>query len=322
MLIRRHILPAAAGLLAAPGLAVAQSWPRQPIRLVVPFPPGGSVDAIARLLQPHLQADLGVPVVVENRAGASGALGALAVAKAAPDGQTFLNIFDTFAVAPALMPNLGYDSQKDLDPVLLFGTSPNVITVPKGRPFVDFAGLIAAAKAKPDSITYGTIGNGSLAHLTMMLLQKAADISLVHVPYRGGGPLTVAAAAGEVDLPTATMSIFSGLLAEGRLLALATTGPQRARALPNTPTLRELGQPVEAEAFWGTLAPAGTPVPIRERFAAALTKALAVPEVKQRLTGTLGVDVAPRDAAYFRDFLSQQMEVWGRVVRENSIRPD
>jgi len=322
MLNRRHLLPATAGLLALPGLAAAQAWPRQPIRIVVPFPPGGSVDAIARLLQPHLQNDLGVPVVVENKPGASGALGALAVAKAAPDGQTFLHVFDTFAVAPALMPNLGYDTVKDLDPVLLFGTSPNVITAPKGRPFGDFAAMLAAARAKPDSLTYGTIGNGSLAHLTMMLLQKAAGVSLVHVPYRGGGPLTVAAAAGEVDLPTATISIFSALLGDGGLRALATTGPQRARALPNTPTLRELGQPVESEAFWGALAPAGTPAPIRARFAEALTRSLAVPEVAQRLGGTLGVDVAPRDGAAFRDFLAQQMEVWGRVVRENSIRPD
>jgi tripartite-type tricarboxylate transporter receptor subunit TctC len=318
---RRQIL-ATGAVLAAPGTARAQTWPNGPVRVVVPFPPGGSVDTIARLLQPHLQAKLGVPVIVENRAGASGALGAAQVARAAPDGQTFLHVFDTHAVNPALIPNLGYDTRKDLAPVLLFGTSPMVITTSRGRPWTDFAGLVAAAKAKPDSITFGTIGNGSLAHLAMMLLQKAAGISLVHVPYRGGGPLVVAAAAGEVDLPTATVSVFAQQIQSGALAATATTGAHRTATLPAAPTLTELGYKVEAEAFWGALAPAATPAAFQAGYAEALRHALAVPEVAARLTTVMGVDVAPRDGAFFRDFLDRQIETWGRVVRDNAIKPD
>jgi len=322
MLTRRRLLPAAAGLLALPALGRAQAWPNGPIRIVVGFPPGGSVDAIARLLQPHLQASLGAPVIVENRPGASGALAAAQVARAAPDGQTFLHVFDTHAVNPALIQNLGYDPEKDLAPVSLFGTSPMVVTTPKGRPWQDFGALVAAAKAKPDTITFGTIGNGSLAHLCMMLVQKAAGISLVHVPYRGGGPLVVAAAAGEVDLPTATLSIFSSQLESGALRPLATTGHARAGTLPNTPMLTQLGYKVEAEAFWGALAPAATPQPIQQRYAEAVRAALAVPEVKQRLSGVMGIDVEPQDGEAFRRFLAEQTRIWGQVVRENSIRPD
>jgi len=302
--------------------ARAQAWPNGPIRIVVPFPPGGSVDTVARLLAPHLQQTLGTSVIVENRAGASGALGAAQVARAAPDGQTFLHVFDTHAVNPALIANLGYDTMKDLAPVLLFGTAPMVITTPKGRPWADFGALVAAAKTKPDTITYGTIANGSLAHLSMMLLQKAAGIQLVHVPYRGGGPLVVAAAAAEVDLPTATGSIFAQQLETGSLRALATTGTVRVQMLPNTPTLTELGIPVQAQAFWGALAPAGTPAPIIQRYADAVRAALAVPEVAARIGGVMGIDIAPQDGAAFRDFLARQIEIWGRVVRDNAIRPD
>jgi tripartite-type tricarboxylate transporter receptor subunit TctC len=318
---RRHLL-AAGALLAAPGLARAQAWPNGPIRVVVPFPPGGSVDTVARLLQPHLQSELGVPILVENRAGASGALGAAQVARAAPDGQTFLHVFDTHAVNPALIPNLGYDTQKDLSPVLLFGTAPMVITTPKARPWADVPAMLAAAKAKPDAITFGTIANGSLAHLTMMLLQKAAGVQLVHVPYRGGGPLAIAAAAAEVDLPTATGTIFVQQIQAGSLRVLASTGPKRWTGQPEAPTLRELGIPVEGEAFWGALAPAGTPAPIQARYAEALRKAMAVPAVQERLVNVMGIDLAPQDGAYFRDFLDKQIETWGKVVRDNAIKPD
>jgi tripartite-type tricarboxylate transporter receptor subunit TctC len=325
---RRTLLAAlAAPALAAPALANAQistpgGWPNGPIRVVVPFPPGGSVDAIARILQPHLQAGLGTSVIVENRAGASGALGAAAVARSAPDGQTFLHVFDTHAVNPALITNLGYDTMKDFTPVLLFGTAPMVITTPKARPWADFQALLAAARAKPDTITYGTIGNGSLAHLSMMLLQKAADVKLVHVPYRGGGPLVVAAAAAEVDLPTATGSIFAQQMESGALRALATTGPARVPMLPNTPTLTELGYLVQAQAFWGALAPTGTPAIATTGYAEALRTALALPEVRQRIGGVMGVDIDPKDGPAFREFLARQIAIWGKVVRENEIRPD
>lgn len=317
---RRSFLGAASGLLAAP--ALAQGWPAGTIRIVAPFPPGGSVDAISRLLQPHLTSILGVPVIVENRAGASGAIGTRDVAHAQPDGNSWVTVFDTHAVNPALIPNMGFDTQKDLAPVLLIGTAPMLITTPKSRPFADFAAVMAAARAKPDTITYGSIGNGSLAHLTMSLLDRTAGTQMVHVPYRGGGPLTVAAAAGEVDLPVATGSIFVPLLQSGALRPLASTGPARSPLAPNAPTLKELGLPIAAEAFWGVLGPAGTPAPIRARFEAALRQALAVPAVKERLSETLGIAVDPQGPEAFGAFLATQIATWGRVVRENNIRPD
>jgi tripartite-type tricarboxylate transporter receptor subunit TctC len=280
------------------------------------------VDTIARLVQPHLQASLGVPVVVENRPGASGALGAAQVARAAPDGQTFLHVFDTHVVNQALIPNLGFDTQRDLAPVLRIGTAGMTITTHRSRPWRSFTEVVAAAKARPDTITFGSIGNGSLAHLTMMLLQKAAGISLVHVPYRGGGPLAIAAAAGEVDLPVATGTIFVQHFDQGTLRPMATTGPTRKASLRETPTLKELGYDVEAEAFWGALAPAGTPQPIIARYEQALRAAIAVPAVQERLVGVMGIDLEMQSGPAFGAFIAQQMEVWGRVVRENGIRPD
>ncbi len=163
MLDRRAALGA---LLAMPAIAQAKAqnaWPNGPIRLVAPFPPGGSVDAISLLLQPHLQASLGVPVVVENRGGASGSIGTAQVARSTPDGNTWILVFDTHAVNPALIPNMGFDTQRDLAPVLLIGTTPMLITAHRGKPWKDFSELLAAAKAKPDAVSYGSIGNGSLA---------------------------------------------------------------------------------------------------------------------------------------------------------------
>lgn len=317
---RRAALAAA---LAIPSLVRAQpAWPSGPVRLVAPFPPGGSVDAISRLLQPHLQSSLGVPVVVENRAGASGSIGTAAVARGPADGNTWVLVFDTHAVNPALIPSMDFDTQRDLAPVLLIGTTPMLVTAHRGKPWPDFPALLAAAKARPDSVTYGTIGNGSLAHLAMKLLEKASGTSLVHVPYRGGGPLAVAAASGEVDLPVATGTIFVPHLQAGTIRPLASTGAARATLAPEAPTLMELGIPVRAEAFWGVLGPAATPAPIRARFEQALRDALAVPAVRERISGTLGVDLAPQGPEAFAEFLAAQIETWGRVVRENGIRPD
>jgi tripartite-type tricarboxylate transporter receptor subunit TctC len=322
-MLRRRPLLAAGLTLAMPAVLRAQpAWPNGPIRIVAPFPPGGSVDAISRLLQQPLSASLGVPVVVENRAGASGAIGTAQVARTTPDGNTWVLVFDTHAVNPALIANPGFDTLKDLAPVLLIGTSPMLITAHRSRPWHDMAALLAAARAQPDTITYGTIGNGSLAHLAMKLLERETNTRFVHVPYRGGGPLTVAAASGEVDLPTATGTIFVPQLEAGTIRPIASTGAARSSVAPTAPTLKELGINVEAAAFWGVLTSAAVPAPIRLRMEQALREALAQPSVHERLTGTLGVDVAPQGPEQFATFLARQVEVWGRVVRENGIRPD
>jgi len=321
MLNRRALLGASAGLLAAPALA-QPAWPSGPVRIVAPFPPGGSTDALARLLQPQLTQILGVPVIVENRAGASGALGTAAVARAAPDGNTWVLVFDTHAVNPALIPNMGFDTERDLTPLLLFGTAPMMLTKHRTRPWANFAAMAAAAKARPDTLTYGTIGNGSLAHLIMALLSKAAGLQLVHVPYRGGGPLAVAAVAGEVDMPIATRPAIGVHIDSGALVPLAQTGATRSPSVPDVPTLAEVGVPgIDARAFWGFLGPANLPAAVKARMEGALRQALAVPETNARVRA-LGIDLDPQGEAGFGSFLSAQIATWGRVVRENNIRPD
>ena len=320
MLTRRAVF--GGGLvLAAP--AVAQpAWPGGPIRIIAPFPPGGSVDTIARLLVPSLQASLGVPVVVENRSGAAGALGTQAAARAAADGNTWVIVFDSHATANALNPNAGFDARRDFTPVMLLATSPMLLTTPVGRPWHSVAEVVAAAKARPEVITYGTVGAGSLAHLTMEVLQQRGDFRLTHVPYRGGGPLATAAVAGEIDLAIASRVGLGGQVGT-KLRALAQTGARRSRTLPDLPTLAESGFPeVAAEAFWGVLGPAGLPAPVAARFHAALAAGLAEPLVKQRLEEGQGVDIVGSSPAEFAAFLDRQIAEWGRIVRERDIRAD
>lgn len=322
MIQRRVLLTAAAGL-AAPSLAQAQgTWPSGPIRIVVPFPPGGSTDALARLLAPRFQHEFGVPIVVENRGGASGSLGTAQVARAAPDGNTWLIVFDTHAVNQALIPNMGFDTQRDLTPLLLFGTAPMVLTAHRTRPYRSLAQVVEAAKARPETVTYGSIGNGSLAHLTMELAQRAGGFRLVHVPYRGGGPLAVAAVAGEVDLPIATRPALGVHIDSGALIPLAQTSATRSPSMPDIPTFAESGIPgIDARAFWGFLGPANLAAPIKQRMEAALRSALEVPTIRDRVLA-LGIDLDPQGEAAFGPFIARQMETWGRVVRENNIRPD
>ena len=249
---------------------------------MAPFPPGGSVDTFARLLAPTLCRQLlGVPVVVENRSGASGALGTAAIARAAPDGQSWLLCFDTHATMRALNPDLGFDPRRDFTPVMLVATAPMLLTTPNDRPFQGLGDVLAAARARPETITYGTIGVGSLAHLTMEVLQSRAGIRLTHVPYRGGSPLATAAAAGEIDLAIASPIGLGGQVGV-RLRPLAQSGARRAGALPDLPTFAEAGVPdVAANAFWGVLGPAGVPEPILARFHAALAEGLRDPTLRR-----------------------------------------
>ncbi|MBL6458041.1 tripartite tricarboxylate transporter substrate binding protein [Belnapia sp. T6] len=308
--------------LALPAVARAEAWPSGPIRIIAPFPPGGSVDTIARLLVPALQADLGVPVVVENRSGAAGALGTGAAARAAPDGSSWVLVFDSHATVNALNPSAGFDARRDFAPVMLVATAPMLLTTPAGRSWRSVAELMAAAKARPEAITYGTVGAGSLAHLSMEVLQQRGGFKLTHVPYRGGGPLATAAIAGEVDLAIASRVGLGGQVGT-RLRALAQTGARRSPSLPDLPTIAESGFPdFDAEAFWGMLGPAGMPAPVLARFHAALAAGLAEPVVKQRLVEGQGVDVVASSPAEFGAFLDRQIAQWGRIVRERDIRAD
>src|SRR5258708_28871728 len=232
-LTRRSVVLAA---ILAPVSTHAQSWPSGPIRIIVPFPPGGSVDAIARLAQAGLAQRLGATIVVENRTGASGSTGSAAVAKAPPDGSTWLIVFDTHAVNPSLLPNFPLDNDKDLDPVSLIATAPYVVARHPSRPYTNLGELIRAAKKKPRSISYASVGSGSIGHLAIELLSKQAGIDLIHVPYRGGGPALNDAIAGHVDLIIASAAQLTPQIAAGAIRAVVRVGQGRLRARADLPT--------------------------------------------------------------------------------------
>jgi len=222
--LRRALLTLSAISVLGLGLgAQAQDWPaRQPIKLVAVFPPGGSVDQVSRLLAPYLQQELGQNVIVENKGGASGSIGAAQVAAAAPDGYTFAVVFDTHGVNPALMPNLPFDTRKDLSTVIVVGTSPMVLATPAGSEYKTFADVLAAAKASK-GVSYGSIGSGSLGHLAMALLGKNNQLNFVHVPYKGGGPLMNDAVAGHVPLAIGSVFVVKPHVDSKRLRPLAVT---------------------------------------------------------------------------------------------------
>jgi tripartite-type tricarboxylate transporter receptor subunit TctC len=319
-LTRRSVVLAA---VTAPFVARAQTWPAGNVRIVVPYPPAGSTDAMMRLIQPTLQQRLGATIIIDNRAGASGSVGTAAVAKSPPDGNTWLVVFDNHAANPFVLSNLPYDTEKDFDPVLLIGTAPYLVSTGTMKPFKTLADVIAAAKAKPDSVSYASVGSGSIGHLALTLLSKQAGVGLVHVPYRGGGPAMNDAVAGHVDLLIGSTALSIPQVQAGKIRAVVQTGKARASALPDVPTVIESGfAGFEAYAWWGVFAPAGTPKPIVERFAAELTACLREERVAKQLTETQQVNLVLGGPEEQRKFLSEQMRVWGAVVRENNIRGD
>jgi tripartite-type tricarboxylate transporter receptor subunit TctC len=319
-LTRRSIVLAA---VAAPFVARAQSWPSGTIKIVVPYPPGGSTDAISRMVQPMLQQRLGANIIIENRAGASGSVGTAAVAKSPPDGNTWLVVFDNHAANPFVLPSLPFDTEKDLDPVLLIGTAPYGLTTNPGRPFKTVADLVAAAKAKPNAVSYASVGVGSIGHLAMALLAKQAGVTLVHVPYRGGGPAMNDVIAGHVDFLVSSFALAIPQIQGGKLRAIAHTGKSRLPAFSDVPTVSESGFPgFEAYAWWGVFAPAGTPKAIIDRFSADLTACLREERVSKQLAETQQVDLRLAGPDELRKFLAEQMRVWGAVARENNIKAD
>jgi tripartite-type tricarboxylate transporter receptor subunit TctC len=320
MITRRALV---LGALVAPYAqsALAQTATGNITRIVVPFPPGGTVDPIARLAQPGLQSRLGTTIIIENKPGASGSIGAAQVAKSPPDGSSWLFVFDTHAVNPFLQ-NLPFDTEKDLEPVLLIGTAPNVVATHPGRPFKTFADVIAAAKAKPESVTYGSVGNGSLGHLTMVMLSQRAGAKMVHVPYRGGGPLMNDALAGHVDLAIGSAALITPQVKGGKLRGLVQTGATRIPGLPDVQTAIESGFPgFESYAWWGSFTAGRTPRATVDRFSNALAETLREPAIKSRIEDMqITVQLGGPDVQ--RKFLADQMKLWGPVVKEHNIKAD
>ena len=303
--------------------ADAQEWPTRVVKFVSPYPPGGSVDPLARLCAAKLSDSLKQQFIVENRTGASGIIGTEYVARSAPDGYTFVFIFDTHVVHKALNPKLPFDPIKDFAPVMLVGTAPMAVTTGAGKPYKSFADVVAAAKANPDKLSIGNVGNGSLGHLASILMNQAAGIHLVAVPYKGGGPLSTDVMGGQVDFAMASTAAQAQHVRGGKMRALVLTGEKRSHTMPDVPTLGELGYKWEpAYAFWGILAPAGTPKPIIDKLVAELNKAIKLPDVHRTLTETLGMDVQALSPEATGKFLADAAERWGKVVRDNNIRAE
>jgi tripartite-type tricarboxylate transporter receptor subunit TctC len=302
--------------------ATNAEFPSKPVRFIVPFPPGGTVDPLARLIGARLSNALGQQFIVDNRTGGSGTIGTGIAAKANPDGYTYVFVFDTHAVNPALIPNLPFDTLKDLAPVMLVGRAPYGIITPPAKPYKTMGDVVRAAKAKPDTLTYGTVGAGSLGHLALTLAGQSGGFKLVHVPYKGGGPMTVAVIGGQIDLGIGSTALVTPFANDGRMRVLATTGDARAATLPNVPTLIEEGyKDVTAYAWWGIFAPARTPPAIISKLHGEMVKVLNLPDVRRHLGEQLGMELMVSTPAELQKWTAAELERWSKVIRDNNIKP-
>lgn len=326
MISRRMIVIAGAaaalcGAVAAP--ALAQEYPVKPIRLIVPFPPGGGTDILARVVGQKMSETLGQPVIVENKPGAGGNIGVDLAAKAQPDGHTIvIGQTANLAVNPTLYPKLPYNPLKDLEPVGLIASAPLAIVVPAASPFKTLADPIALAKTKPGDITFASPGNGTVAHLSGELIQKAAGIRFEHIPYKGAAQALTDLLGGQVHLYSSSVPTALGHIRSGKLRAIAVTSTRRVPDLPDTPTVAELGFPgFEASTWFGLLAPAGTPRPVIAKLHLHLMKALDSTSVQEKIKAE-GAGKLTSTPDEFRAFLVGEVEKWGKIVRDSGARID
>jgi tripartite-type tricarboxylate transporter receptor subunit TctC len=302
--------------------AAAQPWPARPLRLVVAFPPGGTNDIVARSVAQRLTERLGHPVVVENRPGANGAIGAEAAAKAPADGYTLFVAAVNHVVLPSLYPKLPYDIERDFTPVVLLATVPIVVTLHPSVPASSIAELISLAKAKPGALNYASSGNGAGTHLAGELFKMQAGVSLTHVPYKGSGPAMSDLVGGQVQLMFADLPSVSAQIKAGRLKVLAVGSPRPSRLVPDLPTVSASGLPgYEAYTWVGILAPTGTPRDIVVRLNAEATAALERQDLKDALAAQ-GAEAAPGSPEQFGNHLRDELAKWARVVRTAGIRAD
>jgi tripartite-type tricarboxylate transporter receptor subunit TctC len=304
--------------------AALPSWaqapfPSKPITLIVTYPPGGGADAMARLIAPKMGEALGQAVVIENKGGASGQIGAAAVAKAAPDGYTLMLDASSFAANPALYPKLPYDSLKAFKPIGVVALFPNVVLVNAQFPARTVQELVAEARKSKDAVSYASSGNGSAQHLAGALFESAAKVDMVHVPYKGGGPALNDVVGGQVPLFFGNLASTLQHVQSGKLRALAVTSAKRSSILPQVPSLAEAGL-VGAEIYeWNAIfAPANTPPAVVAALSSAFLKALDHPEVKARVA-QLGGEMQKTSPEQAQDFIQQQIKLWARVIKERGI---
>ena len=319
-----------APLAALPLTAAAQAWPGKPVRIVVPFPPAGTTDILARALAPELQRAFGQPFVVENKPGAGGNIGAAEVAKAAPDGHTLLmGTVGTHAINPALYTKMPYDHVKDFVPVTLVAGVPNVLVLNPASAqrygIASVADLARAARANPDKLTFASSGNGTSIHLSGELFKALTGTQMVHSPYRGSGPALLDLMGGNVDLMFDNLPSAMPHIKSGKLLALAVTSSTRSAAVPDLPTVAEAGGPTlasfEASSWFGLLAPAGTPMDIVNRIQQETARALATPAMRERLQSQ-GAIPSGNTPAEFARLIEAETRKWAPVVKASGAKVD
>ncbi|WP_348752728.1 tripartite tricarboxylate transporter substrate binding protein [uncultured Aquincola sp.] len=318
---RRLALALAASTLCS--AALAQAWPSKPIRILVPFPPGGGTDVIARETSQRVAAATGWTFIIDNKPGAGGNLGVDAAAKSPADGYTLvLGQTSNLAINPSLYAKMPYDSQKDLVPIVLVANAPLVMVTGASSPYRTLADAVKAAKAKPGHVNFASPGNGTVAHLTSELFQKAAGIQTQHVPYKGAAQALTDVISGQVELYMSSVPTLIGQIKQGKLRALAVTSASRVDDLPNVPTINESGyKGFDAVTWFGLLAPAGTPKDVVARLNAEFNKALKQPELAKRLSDE-GADPAGGTPEQFAALIKEEIPRWGKVVKDSGAKID
>ena len=317
-----HLLAGAAALSAASNGARAQAWPTRPVRIIVPFQPGGSTDIFARLAAQKLTEHFGKQFYIENVAGATGNVGTAQAARAAPDGHTLLIAFSSYVVNPTLFAKLPFDPDKDFAPVTLAVAAPNLVTVNPSLPARDLKELVALIKANPGKYTYTSGGVGTQAHLLAEMLRLAQALDIVHVPFNGAAPAIASAMAGHTPIAWATIASAKQALEAGQLRALAVASKRRSQLLSDVPTTAEAGYPdIQGDSWVGLLAPAGTPNEIIGAVQREIAAIIALPDVKERLPA-LGFEAVASTPEEFAIRIKVETEMWGKVIRAANIKPE
>jgi len=309
-----------AALLMLPCIALAQGYPAKPVRVIVPFPPGGTTDLIARIVQPKFQESLGQSVLIDNKGGAGGSIGAAEAARAAPDGYTLLMVFDTHAVNHHLYKQAP-DPFRTLEHIMLMVASPSTLVAVASFAPASLREVVERAKADPGKVTYASTGHGSSNHLGALLLEQAAGIRMTHVPYKGGGPMVGALLGNQVDVAFISTPLILPHIQSGKVKAIAVGGRQRIAVLPNVPTAAETYPGLEQISWFGLLAPAGTPKEVSGKVHQAMKRTLETPEIRKALSDR-GFDVIASSPEEFVRFVRAESDKLGKLIRDNKIQVD
>ena len=323
---RSNARPAAAVavalLLALPATVLAQAWPSKPIRVVVPFPAGGGIDTVARIVVPKMSEALGQPMVIDNRSGAGGTVGTEVVARATPDGHVLLATFASHSMNATLYRDLSYDTEKAFAPISLIATVPNILVVHPSLPAKTVGDLISLARKRPGDINYASVGNGTPAHLSAELFNMMAGVRMTHIPYKGAAASIIGMITGETQLTFTTVLIALPHVKAGKLRPLAVATLARTPLLPEVPTVDQSGlKGYESIAWYGLLAPAGTPGPVVDRLNAELVRSVQTPEVRENLLRQ-GTEIVASSPARFAQIIREDIVKWTKVVKAAAVKPD